>query len=118
MANPQASWSAVALPRRSLRELRRGGYGATALASRMTWLALGSAMTGLPSRSSPCEVWRAKAGWEAGIRAHSQRAEGELRCAREPGRPATSEALSSEWLGVRDDFRNWLQLGPEAREKA
>jgi len=21
------------------------------------------------------------------------------------------------WLGVRDDFRNWLQLGPEAREK-
>jgi hypothetical protein len=44
------------------------------------------------------EFW----GWEAGIRAHSQRAEGELRCAREPGRPATSEALSSEWLGGRD----------------
>jgi hypothetical protein len=27
-------------------------------------------------------------------------------------------SLEKLWLGVRDDFRNWLQLGLEARERA
>jgi hypothetical protein len=27
-------------------------------------------------------------------------------------------AARKSWLGVRDDFRNWLQLGLEARERA
>jgi len=26
----------------------------------------------------------------------------------ESGRPATSERSETKWLGVRDDFRNWL----------
>jgi hypothetical protein len=53
-----------------------------------------------------------KAGWDAGIRSHFERAEnedaGETEASSdvtEDGRAATSEA---KWLGVRDDFRNWV----------
>jgi hypothetical protein len=28
-----------------------------------------------------------------------------------------ARGASEVWRGVWDDFRNWLQLGPEAREK-
>jgi hypothetical protein len=46
--------------------------------------------------------------WDAGIRSHSQRAEGESGCDG-IGVPATNEAgRRMKWLGLRDDFRNWL----------
>jgi len=27
------------------------------------------------------------------------------------------DSVPESWLAALDDFRNWLQLGPEAREK-
>jgi hypothetical protein len=52
-----------------------------------------------------CQV---RVGWEAGIRAKSQRANGEPRDALETCRPANERAERAKWLGVRDDFRNWV----------
>jgi hypothetical protein len=68
----------------------------------------GSGLTGQRVAPSWWSRWRDLLGW-SNYRGFVSRGAG--------GARGTNEIDTDEVAGVRDDFRNWLQLGLEARER-